>query len=117
MALGRRVRIAVSRALIGKVGHLSDAIRLVREYGMTAGKVTDYIYRNQPSGRGLVGKMIDRRFLAAPGCESVRVRRRHLEELLAQGIGDLRASGRAISLVDIASGPASYILFVMQQMG
>lgn len=117
MALGRRVRIAVSRTLIGKVGHLSNAIRLVREYGMTAGKVTDYIYRNQPSGRGLIGKMIDRRFLAAPGCESVRVRRRHLEELLAQAIGDLRASGRAVSLVDIASGPASYILRVMQQMG
>jgi len=117
MALGRRVKIAVVRALIGKVGHFSNAIRLCREYGMTAGKVTDYIYRNQPSGRGLIGKMIDRRFLAAPGCESVRVRRRHLEELLAQVIGDLRASGRAVSLVDIASGPASYILCVMQQMG
>jgi SAM-dependent methyltransferase len=84
---------------------------------MTAGRVTDYVYRNQPSGRGLIGLMIDRRFLAGPGAEAVRIRRRHLEELLAQAVRDLRASGRAVSLVDIASGPASYILSVMEQMG
>ncbi len=116
-ALARRVKIAVARALIGRVGHLSDGIRLCCEHGLTAGKVTDYVYRNQPSGRGLIGTLIDRRFLATPGCESTRVRRRHLEKLLAEAIGELRNSGRAVSLLDVASGPALYILSVVQQIG
>ena len=88
------LQLAVARALVRTVGRSSEGIRLCVEHGLTSGKAVDYIYRNQPSGRWLVGPRIDRWFLAHPGWEGVRIRRRHLErrrELLAEHIKEARA--------------------------
>jgi hypothetical protein len=93
-------------------GRLSDGISLCLKEGLTSGKMLDYIYRKQPSGTGSIGKWIDKLFLEHRGWEAVRIRRKHLEELLIEGIDERKG---ALKVIDIASGPASYILSVLEQ--
>lgn len=112
-----RIRIAVMRLFVRTVGRLSDGTRLCLEHGLTSGKMVDYVYRNRPSGKTALGRWIDRRFLEHPGWEAVRARRRNLETLLLEAIAELRRAGRPVSLVDIASGPALYVLSVVAQAG
>ncbi len=112
----KRLRFALAGIFMKTIGQASDGIRLCFKHGLTSGKMLDYIYRNQPGGRWVVGKAIDRFFLNDPGWEAVRTRRRNLEALLAESIQDLRKRRQRVSLLDIASGPADYILSVMEKV-
>lgn len=47
----------------------------------------------------------------------MRQRRRNAEDLIAEAILQLRAQKKPIALVDIASGPAAYILSVLKKVG
>lgn len=101
-------RVAL-KTLVRTVGRLSDGVRIAGEDGMTSGRMLDYVYRNRPSGRLWIGKLLDRMYLAHRAWEAVRIRRRHLAELLEGAIrAALRESGRVVVL-DIAAGPAAYI--------
>lgn len=105
------------RLLVRSVGRLSDGIRLALDTGMTSGKTVDYVYRRRPSGRLLVGKWIDRLFLENEGWEAVRQRRANLETLLAEAVESRRAQERPVTVVDIASGPALYVLSTLERVG
>lgn len=93
-------------------GRMSDGISLCLKEGLTSGKMLDYIYRKQPSGSGFVGKWIDGLFLGHRGWEAVRMRKAHLEGLLIEGIEERKG---ALKVIDIASGPASYILSALEK--
>jgi SAM-dependent methyltransferase len=99
------------------IGKLSDGIRLCYQEGLTSGKMLDYVYKNQPSGKWGVGRLMDKRFLDDPGWAAVRTRRKNLETLIMKAIGALKGQKRAVSLVDIASGPGAYIMSVLEQAG
>lgn len=101
------------RFLVRSVGRASDGIRLSLDTGFTSGRTLDYVYRNQPAGRWLFGPVLDRAYLRARGWEAVRVRRRHVERLVAASIRDIHAGGAPASVVDIAAGPGSYLLEVL----
>ncbi|MDP2653448.1 MAG: class I SAM-dependent methyltransferase family protein [Candidatus Omnitrophota bacterium] len=107
----------LARIFMKTVGQTSDGIRMCYQYGLTSGKMLDYIYKNKPSGRWGIGKALDRAFLNHVGWEAIRIRRRHLEQLMTQSVDDLRQQKRPISLLDIASGPGAYVLAVMAQAG
>ncbi len=111
------VKYSAARFFMKTIGRLSDGIRLCYAEGLTSGKMVDYIYRNQPSGRFIIGKLIDRKFLSDPGWEAVRVRRKNLERLIAASIEALRRQNKPVSLLDIASGPGAYILSVLENTG
>jgi len=112
-----RIKAAVMRLGIHTVGRLSDGLRLCLDEGLTAGKTVDYVYRNQPSGRLWIGKVIDRAYLNHPDWAAVRARRVNLEAEVEAAIADLAQEGRELTLVDIASGPASYMLAVASKPG
>jgi SAM-dependent methyltransferase len=113
----QRLTWAFARVLLRSVGRASDGLRLCFDEGLTSGAMLDYVYRNQPSGRWVIGRAIDRVFLSSPGWEAVRARRRHLESLLGEALAALRAEGRPVSLLDVASGPAAYVLAVLERQG
>jgi SAM-dependent methyltransferase len=117
MTASRRARLRLLRVLVRSVGRTSDGIRLALDTGLTSGKTVDYVYRNRPSGRFGVGRWLDARFLRDPGWEAVRARRANLETLLAEAIRAVRASGRRVSLLDIASGPGLYDLATLERVG
>ncbi|MFI5371639.1 MAG: class I SAM-dependent methyltransferase family protein [Candidatus Eisenbacteria bacterium] len=112
-----RFGYAAARLFLRSVGRLSDGLSLCFDEGLTSGLMLEYVYRDRPSGRLGVGRWIDARFLASPGWQAVRERRTLLESVLERGIASLRAAGRPVSLVDVASGPAGYVLAVLSRVG
>ena len=108
-----RVRCAALRSFLRTVGRASDGVRIAFDEGFTSGVMLDYIYRNSPSGRGLMGPLIDQLYLSHPGWEAVRVRKAHLERLLVEAIGIEARRGRRPVILDVASGPARYLMDVL----
>ncbi len=112
-----RASYAVARMFLRTAGRLSDGLSLCFEEGLTSGRMLEYVYRNRPSGRLWIGRWMDARFLSSPGWQAVRERRALLEQAIERAIGALRGEGRAVSLVDVASGPAAYVLAVLKRTG
>jgi hypothetical protein len=98
-------------------GRLSDGIRLGYERGFDSGDMLDYVYEDEPRGRLLVGRLIDRVYLNAVGWRGIRNRRELLKRLVKDAIARNRAAGRQTNVVDIASGPGRYLLEVAREDG
>lgn len=95
-------------------GLLSEGVRLGQRTGFDSGSTLDYVYRNQPSGCGPVGRAIDRNYLEAIGWRGIRQRKRHLEELLRLGFARLSAAGLPLHVLDIAAGHGRYVLDALE---
>ncbi|MFQ6573048.1 bifunctional alpha/beta hydrolase/class I SAM-dependent methyltransferase [Pseudomonas sp. UM16] len=93
---------------------LSDGVKLGFDTGFDSGSTLDYIYRNQPTGKGPIGRMIDQNYLNAIGWRGIRQRKLHVEELLRLAIERLREQGKPVDIVDIAAGHGRYILEALQ---
>ena len=89
---------------------LSDGVKLGFETGFDSGSTLDYVYRNQPSGKSALGRLIDANYLNSIGWRGIRQRKLHAEELLRLTMGRLREAGKAVRIVDIAAGHGRYIL-------
>lgn len=93
---------------------LSDGVKLGFASGFDSGSTLDYVYRNQPSGKTALGRLIDRNYLDSIGWRGIRQRKRHIEELLRLAMAALREQGRALHLLDIAAGHGRYILEALE---
>lgn len=109
------IATSLTKSFVNSIGQWSDGIRLCTKEGLTSGLMLDYIYENRPRGRFLIGKLIDRFFIRHPGWEGTRLRREHVESLLEQAISSLALNEDPIHILDIASGPASYVLNVLSK--
>lgn len=98
------------RAQLMLGGVLSDGIRLGHATGFDSGSTLDYVYRNQPSGIPVVGKVVDKTYLDAIGWRGIRQRKLHVEELLRDAIGRMAAAGQRAHVMDIAAGHGRYVL-------
>jgi len=110
------LQLTAWKALVRTVGRLSDGVRIAREHGLTSGTMLDYVYRNQPSGRLWVGRLLDGIYLGHPAWEAVRIRRRNLEGLLERAIRRQLADGGKILVLDVAAGPAGYVQDVLARL-
>ena len=91
-------------------GRLSEGIALGLETGFDSGSTLDYIYRNQARGKGPLGRLIDRNYLDAIGWRGIRIRGEHLQQLLREAAGRLRAQGMPVRVLDVAAGHGRYVL-------
>ncbi len=73
---------------------LSAGVKLGFDTGFDSGSTLDYVYRNQPTGKGKLGRLIDQNYLDA--------------------IAHLREQQRPVHIVDIAAGHGRYILEALQ---
>lgn len=89
---------------------LSDGVKLGFATGFDSGSTLDYVYRNTPSGKSAPGRLIDANYLNSIGWRGIRQRKVHAEELLRLAMAQLRESGKAVRIVDIAAGHGRYIL-------
>lgn len=101
--------------LLKTVGQLSDGIRLGSEYGFDSGVMLEYVYRNQPSGKNLLGKAIDRTYLNSQGWQGIREREQILKRILHQTIQTNYAQGITTKLLDVACGGGRYDLEVLRE--
>ena len=115
-ALGGRPQFAIARACLRTVGRLSAGVRLGWRAGFDSGVMLDYVYENRPQGVTALGRLIDRAYLGSIGWRGIRLRRRHLEQVLRAVIERMHASGRPVRLLDIASGPGRYLLETLRSL-
>ena len=108
------VEIAVLKVIVDTLGQLSSGIRLASKEGFTSGKMLDYIYKNEPSGKLGIGKFIDKVYLNHPGWQDIRSRKQNLVLNLKEAVNlTLQEKGSA-KICDIASGPARYIIETLE---
>lgn len=121
----RRVGFKFQQLLLRTLGKLSDGIRIGWQTGFDSGESLDHVYTNQPSGRNLVGRFIDRVYLNVIGWRGIRQRKLNLEQALLTAIDMVvKRKNRSaeeclqhpIRIVDLAGGPARYLLDLMQQL-
>ncbi len=105
-----RLKILFTRLGVKTVGQASQGIRMVSKIGLTSGIMLDYIYRNEPQGKFLLGKWLDGIYLSHPAWEDVRIRKRNLEDYLIEAITQQRRLKRKPVILDVAAGSARYIL-------
>ncbi len=91
------------------IGRTSDSVRLGYEHGFDSGEMMDRIYQDRASGRFLVGALVDRIYLAQPGCRGLRGRKELLKAALRDELARLRAAGGPLRVIDVAAGPATYL--------
>ena len=95
---------------------LADGVKLGFDTGFDSGSTLDYVYRNQPSGKSPIGRLIDQNYLNSIGWRGIRQRKLHAEELLRLAMGKLREQSRGVRIVDIAAGHGRYILEALEGM-
>ena len=101
---------ALTRASLKLGGLLSRGIRLGHDTGFDSGSTLDYVYRNEAQGVPLIGTFIDRTYLDSIGWRGIRVRKTHVEALLAEAFTRVRAQGLPLRVMDIAAGHGRYVL-------
>ena len=126
---------AITRFAMQKFGHVSQAISAGLEHGFDSGSSLDQVYSNTPSGRGAVGRAIDKFYLNNIGWQGIRVRREHLLELAGEAIIHLQMQKEAQDgqhafifeqpnhvprsytpkLLDIASGHGAYVFDLLEK--
>jgi alpha-beta hydrolase superfamily lysophospholipase len=105
---------AVARQNMTIGGLLSDGIRLGHRTGFDSGSTLDYVYRNDPSGFGAIGRLIDTVYLQSIGWRGIRQRKIHLEELLRATMARLAQQGMPVRVMDIAAGHGRYVLEALE---
>lgn len=95
-------------------GLLSTGIKLGHETGFDSGSTLDYVYRNEPTGKAAVGRLIDKSYLESIGWRGIRQRKVHAEELIRAAMARLREAGQPVRLMDIAAGHGRYVLESLQ---
>lgn len=110
MNVSVKLKILLTKLAVKTVGQSSRGIRLVTRSGLTSGIMLEYIYRNQPQGNLFIGKYVDKIYLSHPAWEDIRIRKGNLEKFLEEAIEIQRGLKRKPVILDIASGPARYIL-------
>lgn len=98
------------RAALRVGGLISDGIALGHSTGFDSGSTLDYVYRNEPSGSALIGRIVDRQYLNSIGWRGIRQRKIHVEELIRDAVSRLRTAGRPVHVLDIAAGHGRYVL-------
>lgn len=96
------------------LGTQSRGVRLGFETGFDSGSTLDYVYRNQPQGSSMLGRMIDKNYLNSVGWKGIRQRKLHLQALITQAVEQLTAHNKPVRVVDIAAGHGRYVLDALE---
>ncbi len=102
-------KFKILKSIINTIGKTSDGVNLCLEYGLTSGKMLDYVYHNKPSGKYFIGKLIDKFFIRHSNWEAIRTRKANIEKALNNLIKKGLDKKDEIYVLDIASGQAKYI--------
>lgn len=108
---------AVTRMGLKLGGKLSGGIALGHATGFDSGSTLDYVYRHTPQGAGPLGRLVDRIYLESIGWRGIRVRKTHVQSLMALAMRQLRSQGRALHVMDIAAGHGRYVLDAVAASG
>jgi alpha-beta hydrolase superfamily lysophospholipase/SAM-dependent methyltransferase len=102
------------KLMLGKLGHLSNGMRIGQTQGFDSGASLDYVYRNQAGGRFGVGAIIDQGYLDAIGWRGIRQRKAQLQHLLGELIA-AHPANQPLRILDVAAGGGRYVLETLKR--
>lgn len=111
----QRFSYAFQRFMLYRFGSMSDGMRIGLEYGFDSGVTLDHVYKNIPSGMGILGKVFDKNYLESIGWKGIRQRKINLMATIREKINFLRREGKNVKILDIAGGPARYLIELAQE--
>src|SRR5213080_4092434 len=103
------VKFGVARAGLKLALRLSHGIEIGWRSGFDSGLSLDYVYKNEPGGSGIFGRLIDKSYLNSVGWRGIRERKKNLEKMLRDLILKVHRENRAVRIVDIAGGAGRYV--------
>ncbi|MBU5616464.1 alpha/beta fold hydrolase [Psychrobacter sp. TAE2020] len=95
---------AITRFAMQKFGKVSSAIATGLEHGFDSGNSLDHVYYNQPSGKGGLGKAVDKFYLNNIGWQGIRIRREHILELGAHALAEIELKNNYKNKYDDTQG-------------
>lgn len=104
------------RKCLETFGPLSEGMSIGLKHGFDSGYSLDYIYRNKPQGRFLIGKFIDFLYLNSTGWRGIRHRKEHLKTVLRKTIQTLNARGAKPVILDCAAGCGRYLFETIHEL-
>jgi len=111
----QKLSFGVQRFMLNSLGWMSDGMKIGLKYGFDSGVTLDYVYKNTPSGVGILGKMSDKNYLESIGWRGIRQRKVNAIATIREKIDQLRGEGKAVKILDIAGGPARYLIELAQE--
>jgi alpha-beta hydrolase superfamily lysophospholipase len=110
LPLFSQLNFYVQRTAMKYFGVISRGMEIGLQYGFDSGVTLDHVYKNQAKGISLIGKWIDRGYLNSIGWKGIRQRKANAMEAIKQKIALLQATGKQVRILDIAGGPARYLI-------
>lgn len=112
---GQRMNFAFQKWALGKIGFLSDGMKIGLKYGFDSGISLDYVYKNKPKGKLGIGKFMDYAYLNAIGWRGIRLRKKNLLKQIEDRIVKLKEEGRPVKILDIAGGTGNYLFAIKEK--
>jgi SAM-dependent methyltransferase len=103
----KRWYFASMKQMMSGMGRWSDGVAIGERYGYDSGVMLEYVYRNKASGKNVIGRLIDRNFLDAPGWRGIRERGEIMKRELRR---EIDARGGDVRLLDVACGGGRYVI-------
>lgn len=94
----------------------SHGLKIGEDTGYDSGSTLDFVYRNQGESKNILGNIIDQQYLNAIGWRGIRVRKQHIEQLLAKYAKILSKQRKDVRILDIAAGHGRYILDAVSEL-
>jgi SAM-dependent methyltransferase len=117
----KALKFGLARLLIRTIGRLSKGIDIGCTHGFDSGVMLDHVYDNKAQGRLLLGRLIDRIYLDAPGWQGIRNRGELLCDTIIAEASSIAAKNvvdgkRSLHLVDLACGGGRYLITALRAL-
>ncbi len=114
LPLWKETNYFMQRFMMKRFGFMSDGMKIGLKYGFDSGVTLDHIYKNEPSGKTWLGKMIDKNYLESIGWKGIRQRKVNMIAATKAKIALLKEKGEQVRILDIAGGPARYLIEIAE---
>ncbi|MEI6896833.1 MAG: bifunctional alpha/beta hydrolase/class I SAM-dependent methyltransferase [Psychromonas sp.] len=114
LPLVSKVDFYIQRNAMKYLGFISRGMEIGLQYGFDSGVTLDHIYKNKAQGITFIGKFIDKGYLNSIGWKGIRQRKVHSVESIKEKIKTLQLTGKEVRILDIAGGPARYLIEIAE---
>jgi len=115
LPLAKEAFYAMQRFSMKNFGFLSKGMSIGNKYGFDSGVTLDHVYANKPEGKMIVGKFIDKAYINSIGWRGIRQRKANMIQSIEAKIALLEAEGKEVVILDIAGGPARYLVEIAKK--
>ena len=110
LPLYKELAFKFQKALMARLGYMSEGISIGLRYGFDSGVTLDHVYRNEARGTNKFGRFMDRNYLDSIGWKGIRQRKINSISSIEKSMQQLRKEGQDVRILDIAGGPARYLI-------